>query len=302
MSSERRFRIQAVARATGLNSATLRAWERRYGVPAPERGENGYRMYSQQDIDLLQRMGGLIEAGHAPSDAARIAQASPPVEALPPLQAPEVPTPGPADAVREALLAATHALDGDALRAAVHRALTLGPAWRIHEEIFVPVLAEIGERWARGELTVSHEHFATEAISAALRDLLRLMEPPAGARRVLLACVDEELHSLPLLGVALLAAHAGWQPVTLGARTPPLALASAVQQLRPSAIALSATMARPNPEWHDYATAVGDVPWIIGGQAAMAAQGALETLGATVGASARDLVDFLAHVGPGRSP
>ena len=39
------FTIKRAAELTGLPVATLRAWERRYGVVAPIRSEGGYRLY-----------------------------------------------------------------------------------------------------------------------------------------------------------------------------------------------------------------------------------------------------------------
>ena len=48
------YNLKAVVRETGLKPDTLRAWERRYGVPAPQRTESGHRLYSQHDIDTLK--------------------------------------------------------------------------------------------------------------------------------------------------------------------------------------------------------------------------------------------------------
>src|ERR1044071_8168213 len=45
--------IGAVVKATGVNEATLRAWERRFGFPAPEREPSGHRRYSEVDIDRV---------------------------------------------------------------------------------------------------------------------------------------------------------------------------------------------------------------------------------------------------------
>ena len=39
------YRIHVVAEMTGIPAATLRAWERRYGIPSPERTASGYRLY-----------------------------------------------------------------------------------------------------------------------------------------------------------------------------------------------------------------------------------------------------------------
>ncbi len=48
------FNLKAVVRETGLKPDTLRAWERRYGVPSPDRTDSGHRLYSQHDIDTLK--------------------------------------------------------------------------------------------------------------------------------------------------------------------------------------------------------------------------------------------------------
>src|SRR5512134_3563733 len=50
------FNLKAVVREPGLKPDTIRAWERRYGVPKPRRTSGGHRLYSQRDIDLLKWM------------------------------------------------------------------------------------------------------------------------------------------------------------------------------------------------------------------------------------------------------
>src|SRR5690606_33055867 len=66
-----RYRIQSVAEMTGVSAATLRAWERRYGVPTPRRSHAAYRLYSDQDVAIIRRVRELCDAGMAPSEAAR---------------------------------------------------------------------------------------------------------------------------------------------------------------------------------------------------------------------------------------
>ena len=51
-----KYRIHTVAEMTGVPAATLRAWERRYGVPVPARTSSAYRVYSDADIALIRRV------------------------------------------------------------------------------------------------------------------------------------------------------------------------------------------------------------------------------------------------------
>ena len=48
------FNLKAVLQETNIAADTLRAWERRYGLPMPERTEGGHRLYSQYDIETIK--------------------------------------------------------------------------------------------------------------------------------------------------------------------------------------------------------------------------------------------------------
>src|SRR5512142_2436881 len=72
------FRIQAAAELSGVPAATLRAWERRYGVPVPRRTASAYRLYNADDVELVRRMRLLVEDGVSPAEAARVVLGSAP--------------------------------------------------------------------------------------------------------------------------------------------------------------------------------------------------------------------------------
>ena len=48
------YNLKVVMRETGIKADTLRAWERRYGLPVPERTPGGHRLYSQYDIETIK--------------------------------------------------------------------------------------------------------------------------------------------------------------------------------------------------------------------------------------------------------
>lgn len=66
------FPIREVARLTGVNPVTLRAWERRYGLIQPTRTESGHRLYSLGDIERVRSILGWIERGVAVSKVGKI--------------------------------------------------------------------------------------------------------------------------------------------------------------------------------------------------------------------------------------
>lgn len=66
------FPIREVARLTGINPVTLRAWERRYGLIQPTRTESGHRLYSMHDIDRVRSILDWIDRGVAVSKIGKI--------------------------------------------------------------------------------------------------------------------------------------------------------------------------------------------------------------------------------------
>jgi len=57
------YPIREVARLTGVNPITLRAWERRYNLIEPVRTESGHRLYTQDHIDFLHETLRLMDEG-----------------------------------------------------------------------------------------------------------------------------------------------------------------------------------------------------------------------------------------------
>lgn len=48
--------IREISRVTGVNTVTLRAWERRYGLLVPQRTAKGHRLYTRADIQKVQQI------------------------------------------------------------------------------------------------------------------------------------------------------------------------------------------------------------------------------------------------------
>lgn len=277
---EGRYRINVVAQKTGISAATLRAWERRYGIPVPRRTESAYRVYSDEDIALIQRLRALCDDGMSPGEAAKVvlAEASQP--------AADVPLGDPYQQVREQIVQAVDAFDPDALEMAINRALTLGSASTICEQVIVPVMVTVGELWHSGKITIAQEHLASQLLETTARKLIGLLQPPPGSRRVLLACFAEDEHTLPLFGIALHLAQASFRTVMLGARTPPAAIRQAVAALQPACVGLSVTISPPPHRARElvdaYGDACADTPWVVGGQAAAELESFIEASGGTV--------------------
>lgn len=66
------YDISTVCRLTGLTSANLRVWEKRYEAVTPTRSSSGRRQYSRGDLQRLTLLKTLIDLGHSISSSAKL--------------------------------------------------------------------------------------------------------------------------------------------------------------------------------------------------------------------------------------
>jgi hypothetical protein len=105
------------------------------------------------------------------------------------------------------------------------------------DAVIRPVLAGIGERHAATKRLIEVEHLFSRTTTEVLAAVPR---PRDGSRpaRILLACADEEQHSLPLEAMAAALAEEGVPTRLLGARVPTAALAEAIERIGPAVVVL----------------------------------------------------------------
>jgi DNA-binding transcriptional MerR regulator/methylmalonyl-CoA mutase cobalamin-binding subunit len=261
-----KLRIANVAELTGVPEPTLRAWERRYGVPTPARTPSGYRLYGPAEIEQVREMRLLVDNGVSAAEAARTIRERPTNGAATQVEATDR---DPYALTRQAIVGAIKRFDDDALDLHLRSLLFLGPTVALIDRILVPVLREVGDLWHAGKLGVAQEHFASQRVGTLVRDLTRLAPGWEGGVRIVLASFADDEHDLGLLSTAARFSTWGYRPLFLGARTPPEAVGSAVDAIEPRLVALSCTItparARARELVDGYARACQRVPWMVGG-------------------------------------
>jgi hypothetical protein len=241
----------AAARRLGVAVTTLRSWHQRYGLGPSAHQHGRHRRYTTDDMARLVLMQQLVTAGVAPAEAARWARRSPlspPSPASVELASPPEPLGtrdgggyalalGDADPAARGLGRAALRLDTLGIRDLVADAVDERGVIGAWDEVLRPVLAAIGERAAESTELVEVEHILSGCISAVFATLPR---PPRHTPvRLLLACTDDEQHSLPIEALAAaLSSMYGIPARVLGARVPPSALRAAVRRTGPVAVLL----------------------------------------------------------------
>jgi DNA-binding transcriptional MerR regulator len=245
------FNLKAVVRETGVKPDTLRAWERRYGLPRPQRSSGGHRLYSQHDIEIIKWLIARQDEGMSISRAVDLwhsleAEGQDPLQtmayATSQAEIPIVSLPG-GDTVselRRAWVSACLAFDRQSAEQVLSQAFALYPPEVACIELLQKGLAEIGEGWYRDEVTVQQEHFASELAMRRLEGLVEATPPPTRPGRLLIGCPPEEEHTFSPLSLTLFLRRRGWDVLYLGANVPLEHLEATIAAAQPQMVILAA--------------------------------------------------------------
>lgn len=145
---------------------------------------------------------------------------------------------------RDGLWAAVDHFDAEAAELELKRLFHGIPLSGAVATVVLPFLADVGDRWQDGTLSVAHEHFVSELVRRKLVEAASAStRGPAeeSAPVVLLACPGGERHDMVLLCVALMLGERGVRVRFLGADTPVPAIATAARGTGADAVVLAAT-------------------------------------------------------------
>lgn len=233
------FNIKAVVQQTGVPADTVRAWERRYGLPLPERTPTGRRLYSADDIAairwLRERTAGGLTISQAIQQYQSLGTTAP--APLTPVVAEKQTTPIATNDLLPALLA----FDESQANILINQAFALYQVEDVCLQILHPALRAIGEQWLRGEALIAQEHFATHLIQRRLHALLAAYTPTVSRGRIVIACTAEEQHEIGILILSVFLVRRGWQVIYLGANVPQSDIVQVCVRLQPLLLCLSAT-------------------------------------------------------------
>jgi MerR family transcriptional regulator, light-induced transcriptional regulator len=244
------FNLKAVVQETGIKPDTLRAWERRYGLPEPDRTGGGHRLYSQRNIDTLHWLLARQEEGLSISRAVDLWRQLE-GENQDPLSSPEYglaesDSPQPlvigeeVAAFRQRWIEACLGFNERGADQILAQGFALFPVEVVCLEVLQRGIREIGEGWYAGTVSVQQEHFASALVVRKLESLLSATPPPTRSGRILVAGTADEEHVIGQLIFQLLLRRKGWETVYLGASVPVQRLQESLDVVRPQLVVLTA--------------------------------------------------------------
>jgi DNA-binding transcriptional MerR regulator len=252
-SSESLYNLKAVVQQTGIKPDTLRAWERRYGLPSPRRSTGRHRLYSQRDIDtikwLADRQQEGLSIGRAVEQWRQIeADGRDPLQAATAIATQRtVATPlysggETLERLHEDWLDACLSYNEQQATLILNQAFALYPPETVAVEMLQRAAAQVGEGWYQGDVTVQQEHFCSTLIVRRLETLVMAAPPPFRPGRILVACPPEEHHVIGPLLLTFLLRRRGWEVVYLGANVPIEQLETTVSVIQPQLVVMAAQL------------------------------------------------------------
>ena len=230
--------VAAVARRIGVAPATLRTWDRRYGLGPSLHEAGSHRRYSPADLAKLTLMRRLISTGVSPADAAEQAKAHKGAVKIAKL----VDNFEHREELVDALHRAASILDKSFIETVLRKDIAEHGVIASWTEVIVPLLAIVGDEWERTGAGIEVEHMLSELLKRIMREGVPEIKKPKNAQPVLLAAVGEEVHCLALHALAAALAERGIESFFLGARTPLEAIDAMVRRSAPPAIFLWAQL------------------------------------------------------------
>jgi len=271
------YNIQQVSNITGLSKQVIRKWEERYQIVQPKRLDNGYRIYSHEEVNTLLFVKSLVDKGHSVKQAALLVQQQ---ERLDQLDTKNEWKPKQEDStlneyVLQLLQEGTfcHETNMNRLLQKAYHAYGLKP---FIKNVVIPFLKEVGDRWEKGHWGEYQEALASLVVRDFVVQLRRNFKHDENAPLILGACIPNERHEIPLQIILLYGILQGWKPVMLGPSPAPNAIQSTIQKLNPKIVVLSAVTTIPFEQdpnllknLDDFATNHPNIKFYLGGPGAL---------------------------------
>jgi DNA-binding transcriptional MerR regulator len=223
----RHYSIYELEKLTGIKTATLRVWERRYNIIKPKRTETNRRWYDDDDVKRLLNISVIYHSGIKISKIAKYTESE--LEEKVVLLTSDS---SGSDIYINSLIVAMLSFNSNAVNETLLRSIINSGFEETFSNVVFPFLRRIGIMWHTGSVNTGAEHFITNIFRGRLISAIDSL-PPANdpkSKRVIMFLPDNEIHEMGLLFYSYLIRKWGHEVLYLGQTTPFFALTEASEK------------------------------------------------------------------------
>ncbi|QPJ65708.1 MAG: MerR family transcriptional regulator [Candidatus Nitrohelix vancouverensis] len=235
------YKIDHVARLTGLTKHVIRSWERRFDLLKPERGDNRYRMYSQTDVDLLLYIKDEIDKGFAIGELASLGRERLLEQMIAKKSRPDRLADKPLDRIHDMLIASLVPFDKAKFIQIFNESVALLSFNEVFYKIFLPLQRKVGDLWHEETIGVAQEHFVSNLIRQKFLSVLNHLPVSNYGPKVVVSCLPDDNHEIGAWMAAYQCAINGCQVYYLGANMPVKELGAFCTLIHPNLVLLACT-------------------------------------------------------------
>lgn len=229
------YSIKELEKLSGIKAHTIRIWEKRYQLIAPNRTSTNIRLYSDSDLKKIINVAIANNSGVKISHIARLSN-----DELTQLVAKNNTTGGELAAPIDQLIISMVELDEIAFENTLNRFANQMGFEDLVVKVIYPFMDKIGILWQTGNITPAQEHFISNLVRQKLMVAIdSLPHAPTGAPKAVLFLQENEYHDIGLLFYHYLVRKNGIKTIYLGQSVPYPDLLQIAQTYKPKWIVTS---------------------------------------------------------------
>jgi MerR family transcriptional regulator, light-induced transcriptional regulator len=233
-----KYNIKAVSTILGIQSGTLRAWERRYNIIAPVRNDSGHRLYTEKHLNILKWLVSKVKQGFTISQAVALLDK----QELEENDVTETRDLDRTQSISDELLKALLSFDEFKAHELINKSFSIYTIDKVVIDILGSLLLQIGDLWERDKITTAHEHFASSILRSRIGSIMHSFPHNGILPKVVAVCGPGEWHELGLLIFTLFVRRKGFEVIYLGSSIKENDIDVVLEEVNPKFLFFSCTM------------------------------------------------------------
>ncbi|RKL67620.1 MerR family transcriptional regulator [Salipaludibacillus neizhouensis] len=233
-----KYNIKAVSKLLGIHPGTLRAWERRYQLIQPVRNDAGHRLYTDEQLKVLKWIINKVDNGFTISQAVELLDKHDYQEVM----EEETANYNQIGKLKKDLLSSLLKFNETKSNELLDQAFGVFSTEKVVINILGGILADVGDKWEKKEITTAHEHFVTSFLRTKIGMVFHNLPVNGLLPKVICVCGPEERHEIGLLIFTFFLKRRGYETIYLGSGIPEDDVFLVVNEVEPKMIIISCTM------------------------------------------------------------